>query len=293
MLLWQGDWFCPLCVQQGITTKPEPLPLQPKQVRAACCVGLAALQNLEFPAVPHRGGASRLGSHALPQHAGLPPIALPRLIPRLAVQLGALKPPKTSVKTRPSSTSKLGKRADGHEGSQGSAPPTKRAPSAAAAAPGRVHMAAPTAPRAPRLGRPGARSNKNKRLFEGEEGALINGQKLYYKTTQVRAYSTSTVYLCSSMCRQRTQPPGLTRNGTALQREHHCKPPCGAALPCRGRRCWRVWQWWNVAAPQASSAAAATRWVAACGSRMPQHSLRCGVHTFCHALEARTPPCAL
>ncbi len=128
------------------------------------------------------------------------------------MQLGALKPPKISVKTRPSSTSKLGKRADGHEGSQGSAPPTKRAPSAAAAAPGRVHMAAPTAPRAPRLGRPGARSNKNKRLFEGEEGALINGQKLYYKTTQVRAYSTSTVYLCCSVCRQRTQPPGLTRN---------------------------------------------------------------------------------
>lgn len=46
-------------------------------------------------------------------------------------------------------------------------------------------MAAPTAPRAPRLGRPGARSNKNKRLFEGEEGALVNGQKLYYRTTQV------------------------------------------------------------------------------------------------------------
>ena len=29
----QGDWFCPLCVAQGITTKPQPLPLQPKQVR--------------------------------------------------------------------------------------------------------------------------------------------------------------------------------------------------------------------------------------------------------------------
>lgn len=32
----QGDWFCPLCVQQGITSKPEPLPLQPKQVRVLC-----------------------------------------------------------------------------------------------------------------------------------------------------------------------------------------------------------------------------------------------------------------
>lgn len=31
----QGDWFCPLCVAQGITTKPQPLPLQPKQVRRA------------------------------------------------------------------------------------------------------------------------------------------------------------------------------------------------------------------------------------------------------------------
>lgn len=29
----QGDWFCPLCQAQGICTKPQPLPLQPKQVR--------------------------------------------------------------------------------------------------------------------------------------------------------------------------------------------------------------------------------------------------------------------
>ncbi|PRW56093.1 Nucleosome-remodeling factor subunit BPTF isoform A [Chlorella sorokiniana] len=131
-----GDWFCPLCVAQGITTKPQPLPLQPKQVTA-------------------------------------------------------LKPLKAS-KSRPGSSSKLSKAAresgGGGAASQGGTPAA--APKAAAGGggggTGRVHMAAPTAPRAPRLGRSGggARSNKNKRLFEGEEGALVNGQKLFYRTTQ-------------------------------------------------------------------------------------------------------------
>ncbi|EFN58819.1 hypothetical protein CHLNCDRAFT_19495 [Chlorella variabilis] len=120
-----GDWFCPLCMAAGITSKPEPLPLQPKQV-------------------------------------------------------GMLKPLKSGGKGRPSSSSKLSKKG-GEGGSQVSLPPPPRP----AAGTGRVHMAAPTAPRAPRLGRPGARSNKNKRLFEGEEGALENGQKLFYRTTQV------------------------------------------------------------------------------------------------------------
>jgi hypothetical protein len=134
--LAQGDWFCPLCVAAGITTKPEPMPPQLKQ-------------------------------------------------------LSALKPPKSSFKARPSSTSKLGHKMRGSgsgEGfgvsGQGSLPPPSRP-----AGTGRVHMSAPTAPRAPRLGRPGARSNKNKRLFEGEEGALVNGQKLFYRTTQVRVWA--------------------------------------------------------------------------------------------------------
>lgn len=128
-----GDWFCPLCVAQGITTKPQPLPLQPKQVTA-------------------------------------------------------LKPLKAS-KSRPGSSSKLSKAAresgGGPSASQGGTPAV--APKAGGGGgTGRVHMAAPTAPRAPRLGRTGGgpRSNKNKRLFEGEEGALVNGQKLFYRTTQ-------------------------------------------------------------------------------------------------------------
>jgi hypothetical protein len=137
----QGDWFCPLCAEAGINSKPEPLPLQPKQV-------------------------------------------------------GMLKPLKSSGKARPSSSGRLSIKGRGGSGeglslSQGSAPPPPRP-----AATGRVHMAAPTAPRMPRLGRPGARSNKNKRLFEGEEGALVNGQKLFYRTTQVG-------------CRQ----PGVERGG--------------------------------------------------------------------------------
>ena len=109
-------------------------------------------------------------------------------------QVAALKPLKAS-KSRPGSSSKLSKMARESSGgggaSQGGTPAA--APKAGGGGggggggTGRVHMAAPTAPRAPRLGRPGVRSNKNKRLFEGEEGALVNGQKLYYRTTQVGA----------------------------------------------------------------------------------------------------------
>lgn len=115
------------------------------------------------------------------------------MLPLQPKQVGSLKPPKASGKTRPGSSSKLSKKAAGLEagggegGSQGSAPPppSKRPPPSGGGGTGRVHMAAPMAPRAPRLGRPGAgRSNKNKRLFEGEEGALANGQKLFYRTTQ-------------------------------------------------------------------------------------------------------------
>lgn len=104
------------------------------------------------------------------------------------LQVTALKPLKAS-KSRPGSSSKLSKAAresgGGPSASQGGTPAV--APKAGGGGTGRVHMAAPTAPRAPRLGRTGGgpRSNKNKRLFEGEEGALVNGQKLFYRTTQV------------------------------------------------------------------------------------------------------------
>lgn len=101
-------------------------------------------------------------------------------------QVTALKPLKASAKGRPGSSSKLSKKAKPEGASQGSAPPPSRPPpGGGGGGSGRVHMSAPTAPRAPRLGRPGARSNKNKRLFEGEEGGLVDGQKLFYKTTQV------------------------------------------------------------------------------------------------------------
>lgn len=110
------------------------------------------------------------------------------------LQVTALKPLKAS-KGRPGSSGKLSKVAresggGGASASQGGTPsaaPRAGGGAGAGAGTGRVHMAAPTAPRAPRLGRSGGggRSNKNKRLFEGEEGALVNGQKLYYRTTQV------------------------------------------------------------------------------------------------------------
>ncbi len=189
----QGDWFCPLCVAQGITTKPQPLPLQPKQVRrAALRCQPAVLTCLRLMAcaqpgcMPHRLRAGAGLPACLAEHT--PPFHL-RL---LSMQVTALKPLKAS-KSRPGSSSKLSKAAresgggGGASASQGGTPAAAPKAGGGGGGTGRVHMAAPTAPRAPRLGRQGggARSNKNKRLFEGEEGALVNGQKLYYRTTQV------------------------------------------------------------------------------------------------------------